>query len=364
MKSVSRMHHRVLVLAAALAALLALSPVHAKAENPVHEFNIPSGDLGEALRSFGAASNTQILFSPEVVAGLRSQAIRGQLSVEQALGSLLANTSLTYRVTASNVILVTAAADTAAPPPAPVSPGTAGPAQETPFEALEEVIVTASKRLENIQDVPSSVLVVTQAAMERANIRDFDDLVKIAPSVTITKTSQPGNNSINIRGIGTYAYSIATEPSVAVVIDEIPQAFQAAAFAALVDVQQVEVLRGPQNTLFGKSASAGVISITTQPATDQFSGRTDLMTTDDGEHRVFATISGPISETFKFRLAGNYSEYRGNIRNLSTGNWLNGQEVRRCAASWSGSRPATGPSRCRRSTRRPSRPAAPPSSTS
>ena len=119
------------------------------------------------------------------------------------------------------------------------------------------------------------MLVVTVKEMERSNIRDFDDLVKIAPSVTITKTSQPGNNSINIRGIGTYAYSIATEPSVAVVIDEIPQAFQAAAFAALVDVQQIEVLRGPQNTLFGKSASAGVISITTQPATDEFTGRAD-----------------------------------------------------------------------------------------
>lgn len=96
------------------------------------------------------------------------------------------------------------------------------------------MIVTAGKRLENIQDVPASVLVVTDVALERANVRDFDDLVKIAPSVTITKTSQPANNSINIRGIGTYAYSIATEPSVAVVIDDVPQAFQAAAFSALV----------------------------------------------------------------------------------------------------------------------------------
>jgi iron complex outermembrane receptor protein len=326
MKSVSRLHHRALVIIAAFATLIVLSPANAMADNPVLEFNIPSGDLGEALRAFGAVSNTQILFSPEVVAGRRSQGISGRLSVEEALGSLLANTSLTYRVTASNVILVTLAAE-AAPPPAPARPISAtDPAQDSPFETVEEVVVTANKREENVQDVPASVLVVTEAAMERSNIRDFDDLVKVAPSVTITKTSQPGNNSINIRGIGTYAYSIATEPSVAVVIDEIPQAFQAAAFAALVDVKQVEVLRGPQNTLFGKSASAGVISITTQPATDEFTGRADLMTTDDGEHRAFATISGPISDTFKFRLAGNFSEYRGNVHNLTTGNWLNGQE--------------------------------------
>src|SRR5437899_3216915 len=190
---------------------------------------------------------------------------------------------------------------------------------------LEEVIVTGSKRPENVQDVPASVLVATAAAMERQNIRDFDDLVHIAPSLTITKTSQPANNSINIRGIGTYAYSIATEPSVAVVIDDIPQSFQAAAFAALVDVQQIEILRGPQNTLFGKSASAGLVNITTQAATRTFTAKADIMATNDDEQRYQATVSGPITDNLLFRLAGNYSRYRGNVFNLTTGNWLNGQ---------------------------------------
>ncbi len=191
--------------------------------------------------------------------------------------------------------------------------------------ALEEVIVTAGKRAENVQDVPASVLVATAAGMERAGVRDFDDLVKIAPSLTITKTSQPGNNSINIRGIGTYAYSIATEASVAVVVDDIPQAFQAAAFSALVDVQQVEILRGPQNTLFGKAASAGVVLITTQPATDHLTARVEVMGANDNEQRYQGTISGPITDTLKARLALNYSKYRGNIYDLSINKWLNGQ---------------------------------------
>jgi iron complex outermembrane receptor protein len=324
MKFVGRPHHRAFALACVVALLMSLT-APARADDAVHEYNIPAGDLGAALRAFGAASNTQILFAPEVVAGRRSPGVRGQLSVEGAMASLLADTPLTYRITASKVILVTLAVPGDSPPPSSVRPTSAVEPWAIPV-ALEEVIVTANKRLENIQTIPSSVLVVTQTAMDRSNIRDFDDLVKIAPSVTITKTSQPANNSINIRGIGTYAYSIATEPSVAVVVDEIPQAFQAAAFAALVDVQRIEVLRGPQNTLFGKSASAGVISITTQPATDELTGRADVLTTDDGEHRVFATISGPISESLKFRLAGNFSQYRGNIYNLGTGNWLNGTE--------------------------------------
>src|SRR5580692_11250428 len=112
---------------------------------------------------------------------------------------------------------------------------------------LEEIVVTANKRSEAIQDVPASVVAVTAETLERLNVRSFDDLVTVVPGVTITKTTQPANNSINIRGIGTYAYSIATQPSTVVVIDDIPQAFQSEAFTSLVDVQQIEVLRGPQS---------------------------------------------------------------------------------------------------------------------
>jgi iron complex outermembrane receptor protein len=122
---------------------------------------------------------------------------------------------------------------------------------------LAEVVVTANKRAESIQDVPASVMAVTSETLERANVRTFDDLENVVPALTISKTTQPANNSINIRGIGTYAYSIATQPATVVVVDDVPQAFQAQAFTSLADVQQVEVLRGPQSTLFGKSSTAG-----------------------------------------------------------------------------------------------------------
>ncbi len=334
MKTVHGARRRALLVSAALAAIAAcaLAPAPAAAQSGAAvQFNIPSRDLGDALRIFGERSNTQILFSQGLVRGRRSPALRGRLSQDDALKILLSNSNLTFRRTAANVILVTEVGE-AGPPPrvekiaqrsAPMlAAAAASPAE---LRTVEEIVVTSEKRLENVQDVPSSVLVATAAAMERANVRDFDDLVRIAPSVTITKTSQPANNSINIRGIGTYAYSIATESSVAVVIDDIPQAFQAAAFAALVDVQQVEVLRGPQNTLFGKAASAGVVSITTQAATDHFTARGEVMFTDDHEQRYQATVSGPLNDTLKFRLAANYSDYRGNIYNLTTGHWLNGQ---------------------------------------
>jgi iron complex outermembrane receptor protein len=201
---------------------------------------------------------------------------------------------------------------------------------------LEEIVVTANKRAESIQNVPSSVLALTAATLQRANVRDFDDLISLAPNMTITKTSQPANNSINIRGIGTYSFSIATQASTAVVVDDIPQAFQAEAFTTLADVQQIEILRGPQSTLFGKSASAGVINITTQAPSDVWTGRVSTMATNDHEERVQASISGPISDTLKFRLSGNISDYRGNLHNLTTGSWLDGakDETLRANVVW------------------------------
>jgi len=189
---------------------------------------------------------------------------------------------------------------------------------------LQEVVVTANKRAESIQNVPASVMAISAATLERASVRTFDDLENVAPALTISKTTQPANNSINIRGIGTYAYSIATQPATVVVVDDVPQAFQAQAFTSLVDVQQVEVLRGPQSTLFGKSSTAGAINITTQAPSEILTGLANVMATTDGEKQVQATVSGPLTETLKYRISTGYDNYKGNIHNLTNDSWLNG----------------------------------------
>src|SRR2546423_193081 len=159
---------------------------------------------------------------------------------------------------------------------------------------LDEVVVTANKRAESIQNVPASVMALSAETLERASVRTFDDLENVAPALTISKTTQPANNSINIRGIGTYAYSIATQPATVVVVDDVPQAFQAQAFTSLVDVQQVEVLRGPQSTLFGKSSTAGAINITTPAPTDTPTRLANVIATPDGEKQGQAQVSEPL----------------------------------------------------------------------
>ena len=192
--------------------------------------------------------------------------------------------------------------------------------------ALEEVVVTAQKRAENVQNVPLAVSVVTARQLESAGVKEFTDVSRVAPSLTIRQADQPINASVALRGIGTFAYGIGVEPSVAVQIDDVPVSFQARAFADLTDVERIEVLRGPQSTLYGKSASAGLINITTRDPSAQFSVLANALATDDHEYRGAVSLSGPIGDTLGFRLSASRSEYDGNVKNLYDHTKVNGRD--------------------------------------
>ena len=107
-----------------------------------------------------------------------------------------------------------------------------------------EIIVTAQKRAENVQSVPLAVSVVGPTQLKAAGVTQFQDLGKIAPSLTIRPAEHPANANVSLRGVGTFAFGIGVEPSVAVLVDEVPLAFQARAFTDLPDVERIEVLRG------------------------------------------------------------------------------------------------------------------------
>lgn len=307
----------------ALLSLALLAPISAMAANAVATFDQDASSLNMALQRLGQATGEQLLYAPELIADQRAPALRGRMSVDRALDLLLARTDLAFRRTPSDVIVIYRIKPGARPSRDPPSARMAREVE--PVIGLEAVVVTSGKRLETLGRSDASVQALSSRMMDRAGVRDFDDLTRLAPTLTISKTTQPGNNSINIRGVGTYSYSIGAEPSVVVVVDDVPQAFQAIAFTALADVEQVEVLRGPQSTLFGKSASAGVIYITTRPASGVFSAHVETMLTDDHERRLQAVVTGPLSGDLKFRLSAAYGRYRGNVFNLATGQWLNGQ---------------------------------------
>lgn len=201
-------------------------------------------------------------------------------------------------------------------------------AQQPSADILEEIVVTAQKRTENLQDVPLAVTAISGDALARAGVDAFSDLTKVVPSLTFTPGDQPANSSIILRGIGTFAFSIGVEPSVAVVIDDVPLAFQAQAFTDLIDLDRVEVLRGPQSTLFGKAASAGLVNVTTAAPTDEFTAKADLRLATKDEQRAAFSVSGPLSDNVGFRLSADSSHFGGLVKNLETGEKVNGREER------------------------------------
>jgi iron complex outermembrane receptor protein len=197
--------------------------------------------------------------------------------------------------------------------------------ESTP-DRLEEVIVTAQKREQSVQEVPQAVQVISADQLASASIHEFADLTKISPSLVIKPAEHPVNASVSLRGIGTFAFSIGVEPSVAVQVDDVPVAFQARAFADLSDVQRIEVLRGPQSTLYGKAASAGLINIVTAGPTENFAGTVHVLGTSDEEFVGGLNLSGPIGESLGYRIAAQHTTYDGNVENLFNGDKTNGRE--------------------------------------
>ena len=193
--------------------------------------------------------------------------------------------------------------------------------------AIEEMVVTATKRAESVQDVPVAVSAVDADTIAATRIDDFTDITRISPSLTVNRGDWATNSSFSLRGIGTNVFSINIEPSVAIIMDDVPLVRSSQAFSDLLDIERIEILRGPQSTLFGKSASAGAINVVTQGPGDELNVKLRAGYTDDEEQSYSATIGGPITDAIGFRLSGFYKEREdGHVDNLTTGEEVDGTE--------------------------------------
>lgn len=195
--------------------------------------------------------------------------------------------------------------------------------EESSKLVLEEVIVTARKREENLQDVAVAVTAVSDRALLDAQIRDSVELTKLVPSLTFASGS---GNSFAIRGIGTQAFSSGAEASVSTMLDGVVLARSAQSFMQLVDIQRVEVLRGPQGTLFGKNSSAGVVHFITKDPSDSFEADISATAIEEDEYRMSGTISAPITDTLGFRLTYGGVRDDGYIENVYDGNTYGGKD--------------------------------------
>ena len=192
---------------------------------------------------------------------------------------------------------------------------------------IEEIVVTATKRAQSVQDVPVAVSAVDQATIEAMRIDEFTDITRISPSLTVNRGDWATNSGFSLRGIGTNVFSINIEPSVAIVVDDVPLVRSSQAFSDLLDIERIEVLRGPQSTLFGKNASAGVVNVVTQAPGEDFDFRFRGGYTTDDQLDLGLTTGGPLSDAVGFRLSAFLKEREdGHIDNITTGEEVDGNE--------------------------------------
>ncbi|MGQ2935716.1 MAG: TonB-dependent receptor [Sphingopyxis sp.] len=179
-----------------------------------------------------------------------------------------------------------------------------------------DIIVTASKRSQTLQDTPVAVSVTSAAQLEEAQIRDLIDLQSSVPSLRVSQLQSSANTNFIIRGFGNGANNAGIEPSVGVFIDGVYRSRSAAQIGDLPNVERIEVLRGPQSTLFGKNASAGVISIVTQKPQFEFGGSAEVTYGNYDAITVKGDVTGPISDTFAFSIGGSYNRRDGYAQDL------------------------------------------------
>ena len=186
-------------------------------------------------------------------------------------------------------------------------------------DAPADIIVTAQKREQRLQDVPVAVSVVSGAQLANQGRVSIESLTSLVPSFTFLKSGTTLNQSLFLRGVGTSTFSIAGEPSVSTVVDGVVFSRSGEAFSDLFDVERIEVLRGPQGTLFGKNASAGVINVVSKKPGKDLGGFVEggFFFANGNEYRVRGAVDVPLTQTLRSRITGFYDKYDGNIFNYA-----------------------------------------------
>ena len=227
-----------------------------------------------------------------------------------------------HLLTSVSLIGLVCAASPALAQDKPAAPATGAPASATTddnADAPGDIIITAQKRSERLQDVPLAVSVLDGATLAQSGKTSIEGAQYLVPSLNFLKSGTTLNQSIFLRGVGTATFSIAGEPSVSTVVDGVVFSRAGEAFSDLVDIDRMEVLRGPQGTLFGKNASAGVINIVSKQPTKDFGGYIEAGYFTRSDYRGRAVLNLPLGPDILTRFTGFYENYDGNVRNLAYG---------------------------------------------
>jgi outer membrane receptor protein involved in Fe transport len=324
MNTGGKMTRTILKTTAATALALALT----QAAN-AQDFNIPGGDLARALSAYTKQTGQSLVVSGDAVRGVQTRGARGNFSQDDALGRILAGTGFTIERDSGVIAIVRGERQSRNEISlTPMQLAQAGPA---PRASVETVTVTSSKLGgADVQSIPIAITALSQEELTSRQVAGGPDLIKEVPNLTFTKTNFTGY-SIQIRGIGTQAISVTTDPAVAVAFNDTPFIRNHFFEQEFYDVAQVEVLRGPQGTLYGRNATAGVVNVTSAKPTDQFEAMVSADIGNFKNRRFEAMLNLPIvGDKLDMRLAGEWTKRNGYSFNSLTNSPIDGRDL------WSG----------------------------
>jgi outer membrane receptor protein involved in Fe transport len=316
---------------AAVAAMAVASPAYAQ----TRKFDIPSQPAEKSIPLFARQAGIQIVANGVAVRGKRTNAVRGNMTVERALRALLSGTGLITRngPSGSGIITVVAAQrQSAAPEPAAPPP----PLARAEISDGAEIVVTAQKRAEALQDVPISVSAFSAKSLDEQKIEGGSELVRAVPNVSFSKTNFASYN-FSIRGIGTKALSVTSDPAVAISFNNTPLLRNRLFEQEYFDVERVEVLRGPQGTLYGRNATGGVVNmITAKPKLGDFDGWVKGEVGNYETTRLSGMLNVPLGDRLAVRAAGAWTKRDGYDFNTLTNQNVNGRDLwsTRVSAAW------------------------------
>jgi len=287
------------------------------------QFNISSGDLRNALKAYTAQTGVTLLVSDVAIRGVKTGGVKGNLSSDDALVRLLAGTG--FKVHRDDGVVAVVPDERAESlPQEHIAAVTLPP---TSAASLETVTVTSSKIGGDVQNIPIAITAMSQEQLTATQTAGGPDLVKQVPNLTFTKTNFTGY-SIQIRGIGTQAISVTTDPAVAVAFNDIPFIRNHFFEQEFFDVGQVEVLRGPQGTLYGRNATAGVVNLTSAKPTDQFEAMASADVGNYHGRRLEGMINLPIvDDRLDIRVAGELTKRDGYSFNETLDKPIDGRDL-------------------------------------
>lgn len=281
----------------------------ALAQAQTRDINIGAGDLKAALDAWSNQSGVQVLYNSADIEGVQTKGVRGALTADAALQQLLANSGLQVRHDGASAVLIFRR-----------PPATAAAAE--PAEGLASITVTAQKRSQAAQSVPISMTTLSARTLEANRVQNLQDVSRLTPGLLVSSFSQ-ANPTIAIRGISNTFSQIGVSKPVAVVVDDVFIPRNSAASFELFDLDSINVLKGPQGTLFGRNVTGGAIVITTrQPALDERAAEAQLSFGNLGERLFNGMVSTPLSETAAIKFSTSVRERDGYGRDRLTGQEL------------------------------------------